>query len=47
MQRKLIAVEAYAPDDMDDGEVSLEVLRTLQAAAGEMRVEVSHVKTLM
>jgi len=27
--------------------VSLEVLRVLQAAAGEMRVEVSHVKTLM
>jgi hypothetical protein len=49
MQKKLIAVEAYAPDDMDDTEVAREVARVLEAAlaAGDMRVEAGHVRTLL
>jgi len=47
MQRKLIAVEAYAPDDMDDGEIAREIRAALDAAAAEMRTEVSHVRTLL
>ena len=49
MQRKLIAVEAYVPDDMDDIEAAQEVMRALKAAlaSGDMRVEASHVRTLL
>lgn len=49
MQRVLLAVEAFAPDDMSEGEISQDVYLTLRAAfaSGDMRVDASHVKTMM
>jgi hypothetical protein len=49
MQRVLLAVEAYAPDDMGEGEISQDVYLALRAAlaSGGTQVEASHVKTMM
>jgi len=49
MDQALLAVEVFVPDGMDDGAVSREVHRALEAAYenGDMSVRVSHVKTLM
>lgn len=49
MQRKLVAVEAYAPDDMDDIEIAREMMAVLKAAyeSGDLRTEPGHVRTLL
>jgi len=49
MQRVLLAVEAFAPDGMSEGEISQDVYLTLRAAlsSGGTLVEAGHVKTLM
>jgi len=49
MQRVLLAVEAFAPDGMSEGEASQDVYLALRAAfaSRDMLVEVSHVKTMM